>query len=142
MNEQQLRRIFKEAFTEQNKRLERRFIEQDEQLGARFAEQESRLDNRAIKREQHLEERLSQQITDESLKIITHLTNDFDSRLKAEIQPLKEGIDAIYNILDCIVGRIKTDSEEQAAIAIDQDRHKIWITQLASHSNVKLVPEP
>lgn len=86
-------------------------------------------------------ERLDRRITDESFKIITHLTNNFDTRLQAEIQPLRESISAIYNILDGIVSRVKTDSEERAAIVIDQDRHKIWITQLADHSNIKLVPE-
>lgn len=120
MNEQKFKQILKEAFFEQKEEI-------IEEINKRFEKQE---------------EHLGKSINDEFFKVAGRLTRHFDAKIREEIQPLKKRLDEIYDTIDGIVERIKTYHEERAAIVIDQDRHKNWITQLASKAKINLVPEP
>ncbi|HWZ66169.1 MAG TPA: hypothetical protein VNX65_05275 [Patescibacteria group bacterium] len=120
MTEAKFRQILSEALIAQDKRFDKKF---DEKFDERF------------------DRRLKQSLDSEFAKFFGHIARLFESNKEEILAEVSIKIDRLIVTIDGIADRTLTYEQEQTAIAHIQNRHTLWIKQLATTTKTKLAPE-
>ncbi|ORT53987.1 hypothetical protein [Frankia sp. KB5] len=74
---------------------------------------------------------------DQFTQLFKYMTEQFQA-VRSEIAEVKDDVNRVRNVLDGVVGDIQDLKTELGATGVQLDRHDQAISQLASHTGVRL----